>query len=55
MSAMTLAQTTPNLKGNGVGLRTPHYRQFLDGPVAIDWLEVHTENFFGEGDRKSVV
>lgn len=49
MSAMTLAQTTPNLKGNGVGLRTPHYRQFLEGPVAIDWLEVHSENFFGEG------
>lgn len=46
---MTLAQTTSNLKGNGVGLRTPHYRQFLDAPVAIDWLEVHTENFFGEG------
>lgn len=49
MSAMTLAQTTPALKGNGVGLRTPHYREFLDGPIAIDWLEVHSENFFGEG------
>lgn len=49
MSAMTLAQTTSSLRGNGVGLRTPHYRQFLDAPVAIDWLEVHSENFFGEG------
>lgn len=49
MSAMALAQTTPALRGNGVGLRTPHYRQFLDGPVMIDWLEVHSENYFGEG------
>ncbi|MBY0572782.1 MAG: DUF692 domain-containing protein [Undibacterium sp.] len=37
------------LQGNGLGLRTAHYRQFLDAPVAIDWLEVHSENYFGEG------
>lgn len=38
-----------SLKGNGIGLRTPHYRQFLDSPVQIDWLEVHSENYFGDG------
>jgi uncharacterized protein (UPF0276 family) len=37
------------LTGNGIGLRTPHYRQFLNEPIAIDWLEVHSENYFGDG------
>lgn len=37
------------LAGNGVGLRSQHYRDFLNAPVAIDWLEVHTENYFGDG------
>jgi len=32
-----------------VGLRTPHYREFLDSSVAVDWIEVHSENYFGEG------
>jgi uncharacterized protein (UPF0276 family) len=31
--------------GIGVGLRAPHYRQFLEQRPAVDWLEVHTENF----------
>lgn len=31
--------------GAGVGLRAPHYRQFLDQRPAAGWLEVHTENF----------
>lgn len=29
----------------GVGLRAPHYRQFIEQRPAVDWLEVHTENF----------
>ena len=33
----------------GIGLRAPHYRAFLDGEPAVDWLEVHSENYFGEG------
>ncbi|MFZ6817233.1 DUF692 domain-containing protein [Undibacterium sp. Ji22W] len=37
------------LRGNGIGLRTPHYHHFLQEPVAIDWLEVHSENYFGDG------
>lgn len=37
------------LTGKGIGLRTPHYRQFLNEPIAIDWLEVHSENYFGDG------
>lgn len=35
--------------GYGVGLRTQHYRDFLHQPPSIDWLEVHTENYFGAG------
>ncbi|MDB5804926.1 MAG: hypothetical protein JWN73_2248 [Betaproteobacteria bacterium] len=31
--------------GVGVGLRAPHYRQFLELRPAIGWLEVHTENY----------
>jgi uncharacterized protein (UPF0276 family) len=35
--------------GFGVGLRAPHYREFLEHRPPADWLEVHTENFFGHG------
>ncbi len=31
--------------GTGIGLRAPHYRQFLAQRPRVDWLEVHTENF----------
>jgi uncharacterized protein (UPF0276 family) len=33
------------LAGVGVGLRVPHYRQFLEQRQPVGWLEVHTENF----------
>ncbi len=29
----------------GLGLRAPHYRDFLDRRPAVGWVEVHTENF----------
>jgi len=35
--------------GYGVGLRTRHYRDFLRQPQPVDWLEIHTENYFGAG------
>ena len=35
--------------GFGVGLRAPHYREFLTTAPAVDWLEVHTENYLGAG------
>lgn len=35
--------------GYGVGLRTQHYRDFLRQRPNIDWLEVHSENYFGVG------
>jgi uncharacterized protein (UPF0276 family) len=36
----------------GIGLRTPHYREMIERrPADIGWLEVHSENYFGEGGR----
>lgn len=35
--------------GVGIGLRAAHYRQFLSERPKVDWLEVHTENFFDAG------
>jgi uncharacterized protein (UPF0276 family) len=29
----------------GIGLRAPHYRDFLDRKPGVGWVEVHTENF----------
>lgn len=45
----TLRQPDHRLHGNGVGLRSRHYQDFLSAPVQIDWLEVHSENYFGDG------
>lgn len=33
----------------GIGLRGAHYREMLDERPAVDWLEVHTENYFADG------
>lgn len=48
-SATSLCPPTLSLHGNGVGLRSQHYRDFLNSPIEIDWLEVHSENYFGDG------
>ncbi|WP_371327411.1 DUF692 domain-containing protein [Polaromonas sp. A23] len=33
----------------GIGWRHPHYAQVLESKPALDFLEVHSENFFGQG------
>lgn len=35
----------------GVGLRAPHYAEFLKNRPKVAWLEVHSENYFGEGGK----
>ncbi|MFJ7282487.1 DUF692 domain-containing protein [Pseudomonas sp. NPDC099000] len=35
----------------GVGLRAPHYQDFLNSNPPVDWLEVHTENYLGPGGK----
>lgn len=34
---------------SGIGLRQPHYEQLLSEPVPLAFVEVHSENFFGDG------
>ncbi len=35
-------------RGAGIGLRAPHYRQFLEQRSPVAWLEVHTENYLDQ-------
>jgi uncharacterized protein (UPF0276 family) len=35
----------------GIGLRAPHYRELLATRPDIGWLEVHSENYFGDGGQ----
>jgi len=44
---MSIARSAGSL-GVGVGLRAPHYRQFVEQRPAVPWLEVHTENYLDQ-------
>jgi uncharacterized protein (UPF0276 family) len=35
----------------GIGLRAPHAREMIDSRPDIGWVEVHSENYFGEGGQ----
>lgn len=37
--------------GAGVGLRAPHYRDFLARRPDVGWIEVHTENYLSRSGR----
>lgn len=37
------------VSGAGIGLRTPHYGEFMAARQPAGWLEVHSENYFGAG------
>ena len=39
----------------GVGWRQPHYAQLLQERPALDFIEVHSENFFGQGGASLAV
>lgn len=42
--------------GAGIGLRARHYADFMAGArPAAGWLEVHSENYFGDGGREPAV
>ncbi len=43
--------TASGLKGFGLGLRPPHYEEFLAGRVPVDFVEVISENFMLDGGR----
>ncbi len=38
--------------GFGLGLRRPHFNDFLDGSVPVDFVEVISENYMIEGGRQ---
>ena len=37
--------------GFGLGLRTQHYKDFLDTPQPVDWLEVISDNYMVNGGK----
>lgn len=41
--------------GFGLGLRTPHYGDFLAAKQPVDWLEIITDNYLVEGGKPLVV
>ena len=42
---------SPTLSGFGLGLRREHYRDFLDGRIDVDFVEVISENFMVDGGQ----
>jgi len=42
---------SPPFVGFGLGLRPPHYQDFLDGDVPVEFVEVISENFMVAGGR----
>jgi uncharacterized protein len=46
-----LTATQPIPARAGIGLRTPHYRELLDTLPPLAFLEVHSENYFGDGGQ----
>ena len=42
-------QGLPNLPG--VGYKPQHYNDLIDSPGSVGWLEVHAENYMGNGGR----
>lgn len=49
MSLLSSREDNAAVRGVGIGLRASHYGEFLDSHPQIDWLEVHSENYFGDG------
>lgn len=45
------ASSLPGFHGFGLGLRIPHYSDFLDHRQPVDFVEVISENFMVEGGR----
>lgn len=40
-----------SLRLTGIGLRAQHYAEFLEKRPKVAWVEVHSENYFGEGGK----
>ena len=49
MSSRATGLRPPTIAQVGVGWRQPHYAELLERLPQLDFLEVHSENFFAEG------
>ncbi|MCK0139166.1 DUF692 domain-containing protein [Aliiroseovarius sp. F47248L] len=38
-------------KGAGVGYKSQHFAALMDDPGTVRWLEIHAENYMGDGGR----
>ena len=46
-----MTTSIPTFAGYGLGLRKEHYRDFLEGNVPVDFVEVISENFMVDGGQ----
>ncbi|MDR4474974.1 MAG: DUF692 domain-containing protein [Nitrospira sp.] len=46
---MSVQHAAPIPAQAGIGLRSHHFRDILDTPPPVAWMETHPENYFGEG------
>jgi uncharacterized protein (UPF0276 family) len=46
-----MSTNSPHFSGHGLGLRKEHYRDFLETRVAVDFVEVISENFMIAGGQ----
>jgi uncharacterized protein (UPF0276 family) len=49
MSLLSSPDGNAEARGVGIGLRACHYGKFLGSHPPTDWVEVHSENYFGDG------
>ena len=49
MLDVTRENRLPN--GVGVGYKAQHFQDIIDNPTPVTWLEVHAENYMGDGGR----
>lgn len=38
-------------KSAGIGYKPQHFQNLMDAPGAVTWLEIHAENYMGDGGR----
>lgn len=46
---MSVQVSTPIPAQAGIGLRSHHFREILEDPPPVAWMETHPENYFGDG------
>jgi uncharacterized protein len=46
-----MIEPVPFFRGYGLGLRRPHYAEFVEGRVRVDFVEIISENFMVAGGR----